>query len=337
MQRIASIAIALAALSCAEDPALAADFTGKTITVSVGFPPGGGYDTYTRVFARHFGKHVPGKPGLVVQNQPGAGSLVAANTLYNIAPKDGTQLAMFAASVALEPLLGNPQAKFDAAKFTWLGNINKDVASCGVWTKSGVKSFNDAMTREVKIGGSGPGAITVQHALFLKNMLGAKIKVIAGYGGTNDINLAMQRGEVDATCGMFLSSVLGPYAKDVKDGNLKIVIQFGRQDVPEFGDAVNVYKLLKSDEDRQIADFVFLQSEIARPIAAPPGLTKDVADTLKKAFDDTMRDPEFIADATKANIQVGPMSSAELSKAFADFAAMPPAVLEKAKDAITKP
>lgn len=335
MHRIRPILALLCALVLPAATATAADFSGKTVTLYVGYGPGGGYDTYARVFARDFGRHLPGKPTIVVQNQPGAGSLTAANSLYNIAPKDGTAIALFAASVALGPALGNTQARFDTAKFNWIGNIVRDVASCGVWKSSPVKTWPDIMTKTVRIGASGPDAITTQHALFLRNMLGAKIDVILGYGGTNDINLAMQRGEVDGTCGMFLSSVTGPYQNDIKAGNLKIIVQFGRKNAPEFGDAANIYDLLKTEEDKQVADFVFLQTELTRPIAAPPGLPTETIAALRKGFDDTMADPEFLANAQKANIDIRPMTGTEVAGAFAQFAAMPPKILERAKAAIS--
>src|SRR5262249_27702422 len=155
-------------------------------------------------------------------------------------------------------------------KFTWLGNINRDAASCGAWKNSGVSSILDAEKREIKFGASGFGAQTAQHALFLKNMLGSKLKVIIGYGGTNDVKLAMQRGEVDASCGLFLSSVTGPFAGDIRSGDLKIIVQFGRKSDPAFGGAPNIYDLLKSEDDKKAADFVFLASEITRPVTAPP-------------------------------------------------------------------
>ena len=318
-------------------PATAADYTGRTINFIVGSAPGGGYDTYARVFARHFGSHLPGKPVVNVQNMQTAGGLNAANTIYNLAPKDGTTIGLFASSVALEPLLGNTLARFDTAKFTWLGNINRDAASCGAWKTSGVTSIVDAEKREIKFGASGLGASTAQHALFMKNTLGSKLRVITGYGGTNDVKLAMQRGEADASCGLFVSSVLGPYGNDVKSGDLKIIVQFGRKNDPAFNDAPNIYDLLKTEEDKQAADFVFLASEITRPVTAPPGVSADVAATLRKAFDDTVVNPEFLATAKTANILITPMNAKEVSQAFESFAAAPKAVIERAKTAITTP
>lgn len=329
-----SISLCLAFLVA---PANAADYTGKTINFIVGSAPGGGYDTYARLFARYFGNHVPGKPTVTVQNMQTAGGLNAANTIYNVAPKDGTTIGMFASSNALEPLMGNTLAKFDTGKFTWLGNMNRDALSCGAWKTSGVTSIDDAFKRQVRFGASGMGATTAQNALFLKNMLGAQISVILGYGGTNDVKLAMQRGEVDASCGLFVSSVVGPFGADVKSGNLKIIVQFGRTNDKAFGDAPNIYSYLKTEDDKLAADFVFLAAEITRPITAPPGVSADVAATLRKAFDATVADPELLATAKNANIEITPMNAEAVSKAFADFATTPQRLIERAKAAITTP
>ena len=198
-------------------------------------------------------------------------------------------------------------------------------------------TIDDAFKRVVRFGASGMGATTAQNALFLKNMIGAQINVIIGYGGTNDVKLAMQRGEVDASCGLFVSSVVGPFGADVARGDLKIIVQFGRNNHPAFGGAPNVYDYLKSEDDKLAADFVFLASEITRPVTAPPGLSADVADTLKKAFAATMTDPEFLASAKTANIEITPMTAEEVSKAFAGFAATPKHIIERAKFAIATP
>jgi tripartite-type tricarboxylate transporter receptor subunit TctC len=178
-------------------------YTGKTMSLLAGFPAGGGYDTYVRVLARHYGKFIPGHPSVVPSNMPGAGSLLAANFLYAKAPNDGLTLAMFAASAAMEPLLGNKSALFDAAKFSWIGSMSQDIAYCGVWQTPGApKTFDEMMTKETIFGGGATAAITFQHPMVLKNVLGAKIRVIPGYPGTREVNLAMHRGEVNGTCGL---------------------------------------------------------------------------------------------------------------------------------------
>lgn len=334
---IAAAILLVLASTTFDAAAIAADYTGKTINFIVGSAPGGGYDTYARLFARFYGNHLPGKPAVTVQNLPTAGGLNAANTIYNLAPKDGTTIGMFASSNALEPLLGNALAKFETGKFTWIGNINKDAASCGAWKSSGINSIHDAESREIKFGASGLGATTAQHALFLKNMIGSKLKVITGYGGTNEVKLAMQRGEVDASCGLFVSSVTGPFANDVKAGDLKIIVQFGRKNDPAFNGAPNIYDLLSSEDDKLAADFVFLSAEITRPIVAPPGLSSDVAKTLRVAFDETVIDPEFLAAAKTANVLVTPMNAQEVTAAFEGFAATPQRVLDRAKFAVAPP
>lgn len=330
------IAIAAVASASAATGALAQEFQAKSVTFYVGYPPGGGYDTYARVFARHYGKHLPGRPNVVVQNMPGAGSLVAANYMYAVAPGDGSAMGLIAASTALEPLLGNAQAKFETAKFVWIGNINKDIAACGAWKHSGVKTWADAASKPLRYGASGPAAITAQHPFFLRNVLGAPFKIIMGFQGTNDINLAMQRGEMDATCGMFVSSARGPYKQFIDNGDLTIFIQLGRENEPFFGNATNLYSVLKTEEDKQLADFVFGQTTLSRPLLAPPSTPRAIAEAMRKGFDATVKDPELLEDAKKAQLDIVPMTGAEVAAMFEQFAKTPPAVIEKAKKAIVE-
>lgn len=317
-------------------PASAQNFPGKKITIIVGFGPGGGYDTNARLLARHYGKHVPGNPDVIVQNMPGAGALRAANYIYNVSPKDGSELGVFAASNALEPLLGNATAKFETSGFTWIGNMHRDVTSCGVWTKSGITSLEDLRKRVGRFGGSGPSAITTQHPLAIKNLLGLKIEVIQGYKGTREIYLAMEKGEVDGACAMFVSNLQGPYAEHIKNGNFKIIIQKGRKNHSAFGDAPNLYSMLKSEEDKQVADFTFRQTEIARPVAGPPGIPAATAAMLRKAFDATMKDPALIAEGKKMGIEFEPMDAAELQKTYEEFAKTPRPIIERAKAIMSK-
>src|SRR5438105_8966194 len=201
----------------AQTDAVADFYKGKTLSLIAGFPPGGGYDTYVRVLARHFGRFIPGQPLVVASNMPGAGSLTAANHIYGKATADGLSLAMFASSAAMEPLLGNKAAQFDNTRFSWVGSMSNDVAYCGVWQSAAAPAtFDEMATKETIFGGGAPAAITYQHPMVLKTMLRAKIRVIQGYAGTRDINLAMQRGEVHGTCGLFGSSIKSSFAEDVK-------------------------------------------------------------------------------------------------------------------------
>ncbi len=317
--------------------ASAQEFSAKTINLVVGFPPGGGYDTISRVFARHFGKYLPGTPGVVVQNQPGAGSLAAANLLYNAAPKDGSHVAMFASSAVLEPMIGNQLAKYDANKFEWLGNLNRDTPACGAWRNTGIKTWDDVLGRKMRFGASGPAAITAQHAFFLKSVLGVDVQVIMGLGGTGPIILAMQRGEIDATCGMFISSVRGSFRSDYEQGNLVIFIQLGKKLHPYFKNSRNVYDLVKSDADRQLAEFVFSQAEVTRPLAMPPGTPASIVATMRAGFDKTVQDPEYLADLAKAQIEAEPMSGAETAAAFKVITSAPSALIERSKAVLAPP
>ena len=335
-----------AALSAAVMPAAHADavadfYKGKDITINVGYGSGGGYDTTTRIFARHFGKHVPGKPNIVVQNLPGAGSMIVANHTFNVAPKDGTMLGVFASSTALEPLFGNARAKYDPRNYEWIGSLHRDIASCAMWKGGGqgIKTLPDLINakKTVTFGSTSPTAITSQHPLFLKNMLNANLKVIYGYKGTKDVSLAMQRGEVDGSCGMFESSVRSAYHQHIEAGEFKIIVQFGRdRKVPYFGDATQMYTLLKTDDQKKVADVVFRQTELARPLAAPPGTPQDRVAALRKAMLDTLKDPELVADAKKLKIAFDPVPGDEAKAMFAEFYKTPPNLVKQAAE-MTKP
>jgi tripartite-type tricarboxylate transporter receptor subunit TctC len=330
--RKAMHAVGIAALVLAPNSGvLAQELVARTVNLVVGFPPGGGYDTYARVLARHYGRHLPGNPSVVVQNQPGGGSLNLANATANAAPADGSHIALINSAAALEPVLGNPQAKFETSRLVWIGNINSDPVSCAAWHTSGIKSWDDAVARNARFGGVGAAGTSSQHAYFLKNVLRAPIVVITGYRGTNEINLAMQRGEVDASCGLFVSSMRGAYRQDYESGNLRAIIQFGSKSQPYFKDAVNVYSLVKSEHDRKLTEFIFGQVEISRPIAAPPATPAPIVAALRQGFDATMRDPEFLADAQKAQLDIQPMSGAETAQAFGRFASVSKAIAERAK------
>jgi tripartite-type tricarboxylate transporter receptor subunit TctC len=341
MGAVSALIAATAMVPAARSDAVADFYKGGQITIQVGFGAGGGYDTTTRLFAKHLGKYVPGNPAVVVQNVPGAGSMVVANTVFNTAPKDGTVLGVFASSTALEPLFGNKKALYDPRKFEWVGSTHRDIASCGVWkgARQGIKSLPDliAAKETVVFGSTSPTAITSQHALFLKNVLGAKVKVVYGYKGTKDVSLAMMRQEVDASCGMFESSVRSAYDQHVQAGEFKIIVQFGRdRAVPYFKDATRMYELLKSDEQKRIADVIFRQTELARPLAAPPGTPKERVEALRRAMLATLKDPEMVADAKRMEVDFDPVTGAETTQMFADFYNTPPGLVEQARR-VTQP
>lgn len=313
-------------------------YKGKTIGINIGYGPGGGYDTYGRVLARHFGRLIPGNPNVVPKNMPGAGALKAANYIYNSAPKDGTELGLVASSTLMEPLFGNDQAQFDAAKFTWLGSMSKDISHCGIRKGAGVASFDDWLKqgKELTFGSTGPAAITHQHPLVLKNVLGANARAVAGYQGTKEVSMAVERGEMDGLCGLFVSSIRASYMQMVKSGELILLIQMGQKTSDVFGKLPSVYDYAKTDQDRQVLEIHFDQLTLARPIMAPPGLAKARADVLRKAFEDTLKDAALLADARKVNIEIELVSGEAVGQLLVKFANYPPSAIAAAKKAIDR-
>jgi tripartite-type tricarboxylate transporter receptor subunit TctC len=300
----------------------------------MGYPPGGAPDAYFRVLARHYGRHIPGHPAVVAKNMQGAGGLRAANYLYNAAPKNGTELANFGPSAAMEPLLGNDQAKFDPAKFSWIGSITQEISFCGVWQRPGAAtSFEEMMTRETLFGGSGPSSVGHQHAILL-NLIGARVTVVNGYRGVPDAYLAMQRGETGGTCPLARALIRALAAEDFKSGRLKLVIQMGPKRTSELGDIPSVFDYAKTDEVRQVLEFHFNQRLLGRPLVGPPGVPKARLDALRKAFQATMKDPEFLADAERTNLDVDPATGEQAEQLLAQISNYPKAVIEKAKAAI---
>ncbi len=328
-------AVTLALPAPARADAVSYFYAGKTLTLIAGFPPGGGYDTYLRVLARHYGQFIPGHPAVVPTNMPGAGSLLSANYLYGKAANDGLTLGMFAASAAMEPLLGNKAALFDAAKFSWIGSMSQDIAYCGVWQSPGApKTFEEMKTKETIFGGGATSAITFQHPMVLKNVLGAKIRVIPGYPGTREVNLALHRGEVNGVCGLYVSTIASTFADEVASGQLKPVIQMGNKKSDAYGNVPSVFDFAKTDMDRAVLDVHFKQLLLGRPLAGPPGIPADRLKALREAFAATMQDKDFRAEAEKVGLDIDPASAEEVEQLLMRFAAYPPEVFRKAQEAI---
>jgi tripartite-type tricarboxylate transporter receptor subunit TctC len=311
-------------------------YKGKTVNVVIGFSVGGGYDLYARHLARHMGKHIPGHPNVVPQNMPGAGSLKAANYVYTAAPKDGTYFGTFARTTGINPLLDSG-AKFDSREFGWLGSVTDDVSTCVTWHTSPVKNWNDFITKPVTLGGQGPSSEPDIFARLYKNVFGAPIKLVPGYPGTNEITLAMERGEVDGVCGLSWSTIKTRHAQWLKEKKITIIVQAAFKKEPEMDASIPlVMDLTKDKEKLQILKLILAAQEMARPFAAPPGIPADRKAALAKAFDDTMKDPEYLADAKKLDIDVNPVSGKNLDTLLAELYATPKDVVKKAGEAITK-
>ena len=337
--RLVQIATAISiAVAASTAPALAdpvADFyRGKTVTIQVGYGPGGGYDVTARLIAQFLGDHIPGKPRVVVQNVPGAGSLKVANSIANNTPADGLTLGVFAFDVALQPYYGEPQAMFDPSKFAWIGSMDTDNPYCGVWRGAGVgiRTLPDllASNKTITFGTSAPGALPTVYPLFLKNALGAPVKVIYGFPSAKEVALAMRRGEMDGACGIFESLLRTVYLEDVQNGDLQIFMQSTSDEpIALFPDATPVSKVLKTDEMRAIADLVFAPVSITRPLVAPPGTPAERLEALRKALMDTVADPAARAAGEKMNISLQPKSAQDIDAIIAKFKSVPPEMIKK--------
>jgi tripartite-type tricarboxylate transporter receptor subunit TctC len=337
MRRALPLAIALFALAAPQVRAESVEdfYRGKTVSVMIGFSVGGGYDLYARHLARFIGKHIPGNPNVVPQNMPGAGSLKAANYIFSAAPKDGTYFGTFARTTGINPLLESG-ATFDSRQFSWMGSVTDDVSTCITWKTAAVKTWNDFITKPSTLGGQGPSSEPDMFARLYKNVFDAPIKLVPGYPGTNEITLAMERGEVDGLCGLSWSTIKTRHAQSLQEKKINILVQAAFKKVPEMGDVPLVMDLTKDKEKLQILKLILAAQQMARPFAAPPGIPPERKAALVKAFDETMKDPDYLADAKKLDIDVNPVSAKELEDLLTELYATPKDVVKKAGEAITK-
>jgi tripartite-type tricarboxylate transporter receptor subunit TctC len=302
-------------------------YKGRSLTIGVPNAPGGGYDVYVRALARYLPQHVPGNPSIIVQNIPAAGGMVMANQLFIIAPKDGTYIGMVRGTVLEEELYKNSQVQFESRKFEWLGNMNSDVDTCLVSPVSNVKTIDDFYKQEVVVGASGVGAQSYSFPIAYQKILGMKFKVIAGYAGTPDRMVAMERGEISGACGITVSTFLSQVSSFAKAGKVVLIAQAGLRKDPRYPDLPNMLDQAKTPEARQMIQVLLAPLTLGRPIAAPPGTPQDRVDVLRKAMTATLTDPEFLAEAKKLRIDIQPMDTEATAKAVGTmFEASPEAV-----------
>ncbi|HZS64405.1 MAG TPA: tripartite tricarboxylate transporter substrate-binding protein [Xanthobacteraceae bacterium] len=308
-------------------------FAGKTVQMIIGFGPGGGYDRWGRTVAQHMAKHLPGNPTIVSKNLPGAGSFVAAGTLYNTSPKDGTAIGIIARDAPLGPLTGQPGANFDPLKLTWLGSPTTETNVCISYKTSKVKTAQDLLTTELIVGDTGPGTGTHAYPKALNGLIGTKFKLIGGYPSSSDVFLAMERGEVEGICES-LDSVSGKRPTWIKDKTVNVLVQSGEQRDEALKDVPTVLELAKTPEQKQAITFLYAGQKIGRPFVAPPGLPQNVEKMLRDAFSATMKDPEFIADAKKQKLEVEPVTGADLEAWIKKVYATPKPLVEKVGELI---
>jgi tripartite-type tricarboxylate transporter receptor subunit TctC len=335
-------AIALA-LAAASDPVPAADpvaefYAGRTINILVGFTTGGGYDLYARTLARYMGAYIPGHPAFVVQNMPGAGSLKVVNYLYALAARDGTTMATFARGMVVDPLLDHNDAdKFDAPKFGWIGSISNEVSVCAFLATSGIRTWHDMLTKPSVIGSTGPGADSDIYPAMLRNLFHIPFKIIAGYPGASEVNLALERHEVDGRCGWSWVSLIGRTKALYDSGQLAITLQIGLRRLDELPDVPLVTEIADDPDTKAAIRLLVARQSMARPYAAPPQVPAERLAALRRAFDATMRDPGFLADTKRLELEVSPVSGAAVETLINEIYASPPAVVKRAAEAVKEP
>jgi len=338
MNRIHRI-IALALLLIAQ-PAAADEVTdfykGRTVSLFVGYPPGGGYDVYARLVARYMTKHMPGAPQFTVRHKPGAASLNLVSELYNVLPRDGSVFGMFARSVAMDKLLGRAGANFNPVEFNWIGSANNEVSICAVWHAVGVRSIEAFLARPLTFAANAPGAESDVYPRILNNLLGTKFKVVTGYPGVNDLSLAMERGETDGRCGWTWSAAKAARGDWVRDNKIYVAVQFATEKHPELPKVPLVTELARNDRERAALGLILSQQAMGRPFAAPPGVPPARVAALRNAFARAVADPAFLAEADKQQLEIKLVDGAALQAMVERMFKSPPEVVAAARAAIAQ-
>ncbi len=328
----AGLALTLAAIASAGAQQPAAEFyKDKTISILIGFGPGGGNDTWSRLLARHMGRHIPGTPLIVPQNLPGGGGLLVANQLYNVSPKDGTVIGAISRGIPLEPLFGGQGTRFDAQKLTWIGSPDRDTAICVARTDTGIASIKDLYQRELIMGATGSGTDSAIYPDFMAVLFGLKLKTVKGYKGSNEMQLAIERNEVQGMCGShdsIMASKLG------RDGKLTILFQGRLSPDPRLKGVAYFADIARTDEERQVFELFLTRSALGRPLVAPPGLPPERTATLRRAFNATMTDKAFLEEAAKQSLSAEPMTGEELLATIERAHSKPPEIIKRTTEVL---
>jgi tripartite-type tricarboxylate transporter receptor subunit TctC len=332
---IAAIGLAFCSATASQAQGVDSFYKGKTVTIYIGFSPGGTYDLFGRLVARHLQKHIPGNPTVVAQNMPGAGSFIAANWIYRVAPKDGTAIGIATQTIAIEEALKTQGVQYKAKEFNWLGRATSNVEITVGWYKAKVQKVEDALTNEMTIATTGAGSPSEGYHKLLNGTIGTKFKLVGPYPGSTDGLLAMERGETDAA---FTSWNTLNTAKHVwiEEKKANVLVQYALERLPELKDVPTMVDLAKNPEDKQMFAFYTSGGEVGRAFFGPPGVPADRVSALRKAFDDTLKDPELLAEVEKAKLDFHPGSGELLQKIVADTSAVPESVVARMQSILSK-
>jgi tripartite-type tricarboxylate transporter receptor subunit TctC len=305
-------------------------YRGKLITMIVGGGVGGGYDVYARAFARHMSQHIPGSPNIVPKNIPAAGGLAAANLLYTTDDRDGTVIGAFPNNVPMDPLFANPGARYDPLQLNWLGSIGKLQNVCATWHTSPVRTIAAARERDVIVAAAGAASNTAIMPRVLNALLGTRFKVVAGYDPGSGLTMAIERGEAEGICGLSWSTMKASRPHWIKDKLLNVIVQMGLEKLPDLPDVPAALDLTSDPQDRQVLELILQREETGRPFAAPPAVPADRVAALRQAFAETLKDPEFIGQATKLALEIEPLAGEEIHALLMQAYASPARILRRA-------
>ena len=310
-------------------------YRGKTVNVWIGYGAGGGYDLSARVLARHMGRYIPGEPTLVPRNMPGAGSLSLANWLYNVAPRDGLDFGIFGRTVPVDPLLGAKGTQFDALKFTWLGSTSNEVSTCVAWHDAPVKTAADLFTKELTVGASGAASPSAVFPYLFNSILGTKLKVINGYTSSATILTALEAGELNGFCAWGWVPMKAMRSDWIRDKKFNVLFQIGLAKHKDHPETPLLLDLAKTAEDRELLEILVSPQVFARPFAAPPGIPTDRAAALRNAFNKTVLDAEFVAEAERLVLEPELVDAAMLENVLRRIYAAPKPLLDRARQALS--
>jgi tripartite-type tricarboxylate transporter receptor subunit TctC len=325
-----AVALGLPLPAAAQD-AVADFYRGKQVTIMVGFTPGGSSSLYAQGVARHMGRFLPGNPSFIVQHVPGASGLVLANNLYNTVPRDGTAFGITGRTAPIEPLLGQANAKFDGRRFSWIGTANVEYTTCIAWHTAPVKTLADAMTTELIVGGSGADATEVIFPKAANKLAGTKFKVVLGYPGSTELLIAMERGETQGFCGIGWTFVKLRKGDWLRDKKINILFQMALNKHPEILNVPAIIDHARTADDRKVFEFLFAPQEMGRPFFAPPDVPADRLAALRRAFELTLKDPQFLADAEKMGVEVQHVGGAAIQALLEKIYASPKEIIDRAK------
>jgi tripartite-type tricarboxylate transporter receptor subunit TctC len=326
-----ALAAAVIAVSpCAHAQSVQGFYKSHPITMLVGSGAGGGYDIYARAFARYWTNHIPGHPAIVPKNMPAAAGLAAASVLYNSAERDGSVVGAFTNGAAMDPLFGNTGAHYDALQFKWLGSIGKLENVCATWHTSAVKTIAAARERQVIVAAAGATSNTAIVPKMLNELIGTKFKVISGYDPGSGLTIALESGEAEGVCGLSWSTMKASRPRWVNDHLLNVIVQLGLTKLHDLPEVPSALDLVDDPENKQVMELILMRQEAGRPFAAPPGAPADRVEALRQAFAETLKDPAFIAEAEKTELEIDPLTGQQIEKVLAKAYAAPKTIVQRA-------